>query len=243
MLSRFTRRLWCTTKSLLVHEKAPQSSCSFFRSSDQRYLSYNWEHYQWAFCFLRWHAGIFGEPHRAASAFFSLTNHLTEPEFQYLNIGGKIIRISSVKRMDKTRWKWWWQSKTVARWWEVHCTSGTRGCKKSLCWNRGVGNLRLIRLIGLGPASRVFTCSLLDRLLYSFNPIYYMPHMTSYSNRLWARVSANRLGCCSVFSDYDKLTATMSIVVVVVINWNLLRDKVNRRNKCRTAKPLRDRAN
>ncbi len=31
--------------------------------------------------------------------------------------------------------------------------------------NRGDGNLRLIGLIGLGPASRVFTCSLLDRLL------------------------------------------------------------------------------
>ncbi len=27
--------------------------------------------------------------------------------------------------------------------------------------NRGVGNLRLIGLVGLGPASRVFTCSLL----------------------------------------------------------------------------------
>jgi hypothetical protein len=35
--------------------------------------------------------------------------------------------------------------------------------------NRGVGNLRLIGLVGLGPASRGFTCSLLDRLLSSFN--------------------------------------------------------------------------
>ena len=37
--------------------------------------------------------------------------------------------------------------------------------------NRGDGNLRLIGLIGLGPASRVFTCSLLrvDRLLFSNN--------------------------------------------------------------------------
>ena len=34
-----------------------------------------------------------------------------------------------------------------------------------LVGNRGVGNLRLIGLVGLGPASRVFTCSLLDRLL------------------------------------------------------------------------------
>jgi len=32
-------------------------------------------------------------------------------------------------------------------------------------------------------ASRVLRAdSLLDRLLFSFNPIYYMPHMTSYSN-------------------------------------------------------------
>ena len=41
--------------------------------------------------------------------------------------------------------------------------------------NRGDGNLRLMGLIGLGPASGVFTCSLLDRrdrLLSSFNPIY-----------------------------------------------------------------------
>jgi hypothetical protein len=41
-----------------------------------------------------------------------------------------------------------------------------------------------IGLIGLGPASRVFTCSLLDRLLLSFNLHTKMPHMTSSSNRL-----------------------------------------------------------
>jgi len=34
-----------------------------------------------------------------------------------------------------------------------------------------------IGLIGLLPAR-------LDRLLSSFNPIYYMPHMTSYSNKV-----------------------------------------------------------
>jgi len=41
--------------------------------------------------------------------------------------------------------------------------------------NRGDGNLRLIGLIGLGPASRVFTCSLLDRLLSSNNKNIKMP--------------------------------------------------------------------
>jgi hypothetical protein len=51
-----------------------------------------------------------------------------------------------------------------------------------LVGNRGVGNLRLIGLVGLGPASRVFTCSLLDRLLTASTPYTKMPHMTSYSN-------------------------------------------------------------
>ena len=50
--------------------------------------------------------------------------------------------------------------------------------------NRGVGNLRLIGLVGLGPASRVFTCSLLDRLLTASTPYTKMPHMTSYSNNV-----------------------------------------------------------
>jgi hypothetical protein len=50
--------------------------------------------------------------------------------------------------------------------------------------NRGDGNLRLIGLIGLGPASRVFTCSLLDRLISSFNLHTKMPHMTSTSNSI-----------------------------------------------------------
>jgi len=40
-----------------------------------------------------------------------------------------------------------------------------------------------IGLIGLGLASRVFTCSLLDRLLKATIKISICPHMTSYSNR------------------------------------------------------------
>jgi hypothetical protein len=36
--------------------------------------------------------------------------------------------------------------------------------------------------IGLRGASRVFTFVLLHRLLFSFNHVYQMPHMTSYSN-------------------------------------------------------------
>ena len=51
--------------------------------------------------------------------------------------------------------------------------------------NRGDGNLGLI---GLGPASRVFTCSLLDSLLTATTKISTCPHMTSYPNRSWALV-------------------------------------------------------
>ncbi len=39
-----------------------------------------------------------------------------------------------------------------------------------------------IGLIGLGPASRVFTCSLLDRLLTATTYISICPHITPYSN-------------------------------------------------------------
>ncbi len=39
-----------------------------------------------------------------------------------------------------------------------------------------------IGLMGLGPASGVFTCSLLDRLLIVISKISICPHMTSYSN-------------------------------------------------------------
>jgi hypothetical protein len=48
--------------------------------------------------------------------------------------------------------------------------------------NRGVGNLRLIGLVGLGPASRVFIFHLLDSLLTATTNISICPHMTSYSN-------------------------------------------------------------
>ncbi len=48
--------------------------------------------------------------------------------------------------------------------------------------NRGVGNLRLIGLVGLGPASRVFTFHLLDSLRTTTTKISICPHMTSYSN-------------------------------------------------------------
>jgi len=48
--------------------------------------------------------------------------------------------------------------------------------------NRGVGNLRLIGLVGLGPASRVFTFHLLDSLLTATTNTAICPHMTSYSN-------------------------------------------------------------
>jgi len=52
--------------------------------------------------------------------------------------------------------------------------------------NRGDGNLGLI---GLGPASRVFTCSLLlDSLLIATTKISICPHTTSYPNRLRAQV-------------------------------------------------------
>ncbi len=37
-----------------------------------------------------------------------------------------------------------------------------------------------IELIGLGPARRVSTCSLLDRLLTATTKISICPHMTSY---------------------------------------------------------------
>ncbi len=47
--------------------------------------------------------------------------------------------------------------------------------------NKGVGNLRLIGLVGLGPASRVFTFHL-DSLLTATTNISICPHMTSYSN-------------------------------------------------------------
>ncbi len=50
--------------------------------------------------------------------------------------------------------------------------------------NRGVGNLRLIGLVGLGPASRVFTFHLLDSLRTTTPKISICPHMTSYSNKL-----------------------------------------------------------
>ena len=50
--------------------------------------------------------------------------------------------------------------------------------------NRGVGNLRLTGLVGLGPASRVFTFHLLDSLLTATTNISICPHMTSYFNRL-----------------------------------------------------------
>jgi hypothetical protein len=49
--------------------------------------------------------------------------------------------------------------------------------------NRGVGNLRFIGLVGLGPASRVFTFHLLDSLLTATTKISICPHMTSFSNR------------------------------------------------------------
>jgi len=45
--------------------------------------------------------------------------------------------------------------------------------------NRGVGNLRLIGLVGLGPASRVFTFHLLDSLLTATTRMSICPHMTS----------------------------------------------------------------
>jgi hypothetical protein len=48
--------------------------------------------------------------------------------------------------------------------------------------NRGVSNLRLIGLVGLGPASRVFTFHLLDSLLTATAKMSISPHMTSYSN-------------------------------------------------------------
>jgi len=54
--------------------------------------------------------------------------------------------------------------------------------------NRGVGNLRLIGLVGLGPASRVFTFHLLDSLLTTTTNISICPHMTSYSNSCEIRV-------------------------------------------------------
>jgi len=41
--------------------------------------------------------------------------------------------------------------------------------------NRGVGNLRLIGLVGLGPASRVFTFHLLDSLLTATTKIPICP--------------------------------------------------------------------
>ncbi len=45
--------------------------------------------------------------------------------------------------------------------------------------NRGVGNLRFIGLVGLGPASRVFT------LLTATTKISICPYMTSFSNRTY----------------------------------------------------------
>jgi len=48
-----------------------------------------------------------------------------------------------------------------------------------------------IGLVGLGPASRVFTFHvkfhLLDSLLTTTTNISICPHMTSYSNTLWAQ--------------------------------------------------------
>jgi len=64
------------------------------------------------------------------------------------------------------------------------------GMTDSSVGNRGVGNLRLIGLVGLGPASRVFTCSLLDRLLTASTPYTKMPHMTSYSNKFCPQARA-----------------------------------------------------
>jgi len=60
--------------------------------------------------------------------------------------------------------------------------------------NRGVGNLRLIGLVGLEPASRVFTFHLLDSLLTATTNISICPHMTSYFNKtLWAIVHELKL--------------------------------------------------
>ncbi len=59
--------------------------------------------------------------------------------------------------------------------------------------NRGVGNLRFIGLVGLGPASRVFTFHLLDSLLTATPKISICPHMTSYSNIFASSLSGKRL--------------------------------------------------
>ncbi len=48
--------------------------------------------------------------------------------------------------------------------------------------NKGVGNLRLIGLVGLGPATRVSTFHLIDSLLTATTNISICPIMTSYSN-------------------------------------------------------------
>ncbi len=49
--------------------------------------------------------------------------------------------------------------------------------------NRGVGNLRFIGLVGLGPAGRVFTFHLLDSLLTATTKISICPHTPSYANK------------------------------------------------------------
>ncbi len=66
--------------------------------------------------------------------------------------------------------------------------------------NRGVGNLRLIGLVGLGPASRVFTFHLLGSLLTTTTNISICPHMTSLFNSICTRtpvsLEALLLGDC-----------------------------------------------
>jgi hypothetical protein len=47
-----------------------------------------------------------------------------------------------------------------------------------------------IGLVGLGPASRVFTFHLLDSLLTATTKISICPHMTSYSNRHGTNVAS-----------------------------------------------------
>jgi hypothetical protein len=54
-----------------------------------------------------------------------------------------------------------------------------------------LGNLRFIGLVGLGPASRVFTFHLLDSLLTATTKISICPQMTSYSNRVIRAIIAS----------------------------------------------------
>ncbi len=59
--------------------------------------------------------------------------------------------------------------------------------------NRGVGNLRFIGLVGLGPASRVSTFHLLDSLLTATTKISICPYMTSYSNIFASSLSGKNI--------------------------------------------------